>query len=68
MAQHTSASILQSLTDVRNNLEKAKGYIQFTRQQPQFPNFESTAQFAAVIANETAKAGISLQEYSNQQK
>lgn len=68
MAQHTSTSIQKSLTDVMNKLEKAKGYIQFSRQQPQFPNFESTAQFAAIVANETAKVGFSLQEYDNQQK
>ena len=64
----TSTSIQKSLTDVKNNLEKAKGNIQFTRQQPQFPNFESTAQSAAMIANETARIATTIQEYSNQQK
>lgn len=64
----TSASIQKSLSDVKNNLEKAKGYIQFTRQQPQFPNFESTAQSAALTASETARIAATMQEYGNQQK
>ncbi|HEX5158395.1 MAG TPA: hypothetical protein VFW17_14360 [Ktedonobacterales bacterium] len=63
MARPTSASLQKDLTDVKGKLEKAKGYIQFTRQQPQFGNFESTAKFAAIVANQTAKVGASLQAY-----
>ncbi len=68
MARLYIASIQKNLADVKVKLEKAKGYIRFTRQQPQFGNFESTAKYAATVANETAMVGVSLQAYSNQQK
>lgn len=68
MQRPTSTSIQKSLTDIKNNIEKAKSYIQFTRQQPQFQYFESTAQFAALTANEMTRAATTIHEYSNQQK
>lgn len=68
MQRPTSTSIQKSLTDVQTNIERAKGNIQFTRQQPQFQYFESTAQFAAQIANETARVATTIQEYGNQQR
>lgn len=63
----TDASIQKSLTDVRSSLEKARGHIQFTRQQPRFQTFETTAKFAQQVANETAKVASTIQEYGNQQ-
>jgi hypothetical protein len=63
----TSTSIRTRLTSIRSDLERAKGYIQFTRQQPQFPTFEATAKFAQRVADETAQVAATVVVYSNQQ-
>lgn len=63
----TSVSIRTRLTSIRSDLERAKGYIQFTRQQPQFPTFEATAKFAQRVADETAQVAATVVVYSNQQ-
>lgn len=68
MQRLTSTSIQKSLTDIKNSIEKAKSYIQFTRQQPLFQYFENTAQCAALTANETTTAATTIQAYGNQQK
>ncbi|MGH9638106.1 MAG: hypothetical protein ACRD72_24990, partial [Candidatus Angelobacter sp.] len=68
MAQLTIAAFQRDLANVRVKLETARTYIRFTRQQPQFGNFESTAKYAATVANETARVGASLQAFSNQLK
>ena len=63
----TSTLIQTRLTGIRSDLERAKGYIQFTRQQPQFPTFEATAKFAQRVADETAQVAATVVVYSNQQ-
>lgn len=68
MTKPTSTSIQKSLTEIQNNLERAMGNIQYTRQQPTFPNFESTAQFGAIVANETGKVAATVQAYAHQQR
>lgn len=68
MEHPTSTSIQKNLTDIQNNVERARGNIQYTHQQPTFQNFESTARLAALIANEIGRVATSIQVYAHQQR
>lgn len=62
-----STSIQSRLTGISSHLERAKGYIQFTCQQPQLQTFEATAKFVQQVADETAQVATAVEEYGNQQ-